>query len=163
MGLASAVAPSAVKQGGGVTNQLSSMQPLSEPALLLLLLPLPSRPEPGDEDADADADSGDTLAPRLDRGGPAVEDLGCVLRRLRGGRGSARGVVCMLSRGLGSAWAWSGRDGASVSPSSGRTAQSASTESMTTNDRFRGWFGQSGNSILRGEGGMYLHKLMHQV
>lgn len=33
MGLVSAVAPSAVKQGGGVTNQLSSMQPLSDPLL----------------------------------------------------------------------------------------------------------------------------------
>lgn len=47
IGLASAVAPSAVKQGGGVTNQLSSMQPLSEPALLL---PPHSLPEPGDID-----------------------------------------------------------------------------------------------------------------
>ena len=48
IGLASAVAPSAVKQGGGVTNQLSSMQPLSD----LLLPPLPphSLPEPGDID-----------------------------------------------------------------------------------------------------------------
>lgn len=50
IGLASAVAPSAVKQGGGVTNQLSSMQPLSEPALLLRPLPPHSLPEPGDID-----------------------------------------------------------------------------------------------------------------
>lgn len=50
IGLASAVAPSAVKQGGGVTNQLSSMQPLSEPALLLHPLPPHSLPEPGDID-----------------------------------------------------------------------------------------------------------------
>lgn len=44
------MAPSAVKQGGGVTNQLSSMQPLSEPALLLPPLPPRSLPEPGDID-----------------------------------------------------------------------------------------------------------------
>lgn len=50
IGLASAVAPSAVKQGGGVTNQLSSMQPLSGPALLLPPRPPHSLPEPGDTD-----------------------------------------------------------------------------------------------------------------
>lgn len=50
MGLASAVAPSAVKQGGGVTNQLSSMQPLSWSDLLLPPLPPHSLPEPGDTD-----------------------------------------------------------------------------------------------------------------
>lgn len=50
IGLASAVAPSAVKQGGGVTNQLSSMQPLSGPDLLLPPLPPHSLPEPGDTD-----------------------------------------------------------------------------------------------------------------
>lgn len=50
IGLASAVAPSAVKQGGGVTNQLSSMQPLSDPALLVAPLPPHSLPEPGDID-----------------------------------------------------------------------------------------------------------------
>lgn len=50
IGLASAVAPSAVKQGGGVTNQLSSMQPLSEPALLVPPLLTLSLPDPGDID-----------------------------------------------------------------------------------------------------------------
>jgi len=50
IGLASAVAPSAVKQGGGVTNQLSSMQPLSEPAPLVPPLRPLSLPEPGDID-----------------------------------------------------------------------------------------------------------------
>ena len=113
MGLASAVAPSAVKQGGGVTNQLSSMQPLSEPALLLPPPPPPhSRPEPGE------ADSADPSA-RLDRGpgAEAPETQGrdlvhgpsgvtssrarplCVLRRLRGGRGHSvfASVICMLS------------------------------------------------------------------
>lgn len=50
IGLASAVAPSAVKQGGGVTNQLSSMQPLSWPDLLLPPLRPHSLPEPGDID-----------------------------------------------------------------------------------------------------------------
>lgn len=50
IGLASAVAPSAVKQGGGVTNQLSSMQPLSGPILLLPPLPPHSLPELGDID-----------------------------------------------------------------------------------------------------------------
>lgn len=57
MGLASAVAPSAVKQGGGVTNQLSSM-PLSEPDLLLPPLPPHSLPEPGEMDGlEKDVDS----------------------------------------------------------------------------------------------------------
>ena len=46
MGLVSAVAPSAVKQGGGVTNQLSSMPQRSNPPLLLP--PLQSLQEPGD-------------------------------------------------------------------------------------------------------------------
>lgn len=50
IGLVSAVAPSAVKQGGGVTNQLSSMQPRSWPDLLLPPLPLHSLPELGDTD-----------------------------------------------------------------------------------------------------------------
>lgn len=64
IGLASAVAPSAVKQGGGVTNQLSSMQPLSEPVLLLPPLPPQSLPELGDIDM---VEEGlDSLA-RLDR------------------------------------------------------------------------------------------------
>lgn len=47
IGLVSAVAPSAVKQGGGVTNQLSSMQPRPWPDLLL---PPHSLPELGDTD-----------------------------------------------------------------------------------------------------------------
>lgn len=50
IGLVSAVAPSAVKQGGGVTNQLSSMQPRSWPDLLLPPLPSHSLPELGDTD-----------------------------------------------------------------------------------------------------------------
>lgn len=49
MGLASAVAPSAVKQGGGVTNQLSSMPQRSSPPLLP---PLQSLQEPGDTGAE---------------------------------------------------------------------------------------------------------------
>lgn len=49
MGLVSAVAPSAVKQGGGVTNQLSSMPQRSSPPLLP---PLQSLQEPGDTGAE---------------------------------------------------------------------------------------------------------------
>lgn len=77
IGLASAVAPSAVKQGGGVTNQLSSMQPLSEPALLLPPLPPHSLPEPGDIDG--------------------VEEGVDSLTRL----GGVTGVVAPMSDGLG--------------------------------------------------------------
>lgn len=50
IGLVSAVAPSAVKQGGGVTNQLSSMQPLCWPDRALPPLPPNSLPEQGDTD-----------------------------------------------------------------------------------------------------------------
>ncbi len=57
IGLASAVAPSAVKQGGGVTNQLSSMQPLSGPFLLLPPLPPHSLPELGDMEVEEGVDS----------------------------------------------------------------------------------------------------------
>lgn len=101
IGLASAVAPSAVKQGGGVTNQLSSMQPLSEPALLLPPLPPHSLPDPGDiegveEGVDSLARLGRVtgvvapksggLAPGQERGpgndtAPRARAL-CVLRRL---------------------------------------------------------------------------------
>lgn len=77
MGLASAVAPSAVKQGGGVTNQLSSMLPLSGPALLLPPLPPHSLPEPGDIDG--------------------VEEGVDSLARL----GRVTGVVAPMSDGLG--------------------------------------------------------------
>ncbi len=98
IGLASAVAPSAVKQGGGVTNQLSSMQPLSGPALLL---PPHSLPEAGDIDGVEEgvdslarlgwvtgvvAPKSDGLALGQDRGSddataPRARPL-CVLRRL---------------------------------------------------------------------------------
>lgn len=83
MGLASAVAPSAVKQGGGVTNQLSSMQPLSEPALLLPPLPPHSLPEPGD--LDGVEEGVDSLA-RLGRltGVVAPKSDGLVLGQDRG-------------------------------------------------------------------------------
>lgn len=57
IGLVSAGAPSAVKQGGGVTNQLSSMQPLSWPDLLLPPLPPHSLPELGDIDGEEGVDS----------------------------------------------------------------------------------------------------------
>lgn len=98
IGLASAVAPSAVKQGGGVTNQLSSMQPLSGPALLLPPLPPHSLPEPGDTDGVEDslarlgrvtgvvAPKSDGIALGQNRGSdgataPRARPL-CVLRRL---------------------------------------------------------------------------------
>lgn len=108
IGLASAVAPSAVKQGGGVTNQLSSMQPLSEPALLLPPLAPHSLPEPGDIDGVVEgvdslaclgtvtgvvAPKSDGLALGQDRGSddataPRARPL-CVLRRLGGRWGMA--------------------------------------------------------------------------
>lgn len=103
IGLASAVAPSAVKQGGGVTNQLSSMHPLSEPALLFPPLAPHSLPEPGDTDGVEEgvdslaclgivtgvvAPKSDALALGQDRGSddataPRDRPL-CVLRRLGG-------------------------------------------------------------------------------
>lgn len=117
IGLASAVAPSAVKQGGGVTNQLSSMQPLSGPALLLPPLPPHSLPEPGDTDGVEEgvdslarlgrvtgvvAPESDGLALGQDRGSddataPRARPL-CVLRRLRGAWGMGAGhsvLVCV--------------------------------------------------------------------
>lgn len=109
MGLASAVAPSAVKQGGGVTNQLSSMQPLSEPSLLLP--PFPPHSLPGSGDIDGVEEGVDSLtclgrligvtAPKciefvLKPGGTlegsAEPRTLCVLRRLFGGRHSV--LVC---------------------------------------------------------------------
>lgn len=83
IGLASAVAPSAVKQGGGVTNQLSSMQPLSGAVLLLPPLPPHSLPEPGD--IDGVEEGVDSLA-RLGRitGVVAPKSDGLVVGQYRG-------------------------------------------------------------------------------
>lgn len=78
MGLASAVAPSAVKQAGGVTNQLSSMQPLpGPPPRRPPPRPPHSLPEPGD--ADGVEEGVDSLA-RL--GGVTGARPLCVRRRL---------------------------------------------------------------------------------
>lgn len=91
MGLVSAVAPSAVKQGGGVTNQLSSMQPLSEPDLL----PPQSLPEPGD--IDGVEEGVDSLA-RLGRltGVVAPKCGGLALGQDRASDGTAGPRVCPL-------------------------------------------------------------------
>ncbi|MEQ2194294.1 hypothetical protein XENOCAPTIV_026864 [Xenoophorus captivus] len=88
MGLVSAVAPSAVKQGGGVTNQLSSMQPLSESDLLAPPLPPQSLPEPGD--IDGVEEGVDSLA-RLGRltGVVATKCGGLLLGQDRGSDGIA--------------------------------------------------------------------------
>lgn len=99
IGLASAVAPSAVKQGGGVTNQLSSMQPLSEPALLLPPLPPHSLPEPGDTDG---VEGVDSLA-RLGRvtGVVAPTSDGLALGQDRGSDGATASrarPLCVLRR-----------------------------------------------------------------
>lgn len=115
IGLASAVAPSAVKQGGGVTNQLSSMQPLSWPDLLLPPLPPHALPEPGDTDgveegvdnlARLGAATG-VVAPKSDKltlgqdrcsddaTAPRARPL-CVLQRLRSVRGTGAGESVLI-------------------------------------------------------------------
>lgn len=118
IGLASAVAPSAVKQGGGVTNQLSSMQPLSWPDLLLRPLPPHSLPEPGDTDGVEEgvdslarlgrvtgvvAPTSDRLTLGQDRGSDATAPRArplCVRQRLRGVRGpGARHSVLVCAFG----------------------------------------------------------------
>lgn len=92
MGLVSAVAPSAVKQGGGVTNQLSSMQPLSDPDLLAPPVPPHSLPEPGD--IDGVEEGVDSLA-RLGRltGVAAPKCGGLALGQDRGSEGAAGSCV----------------------------------------------------------------------
>lgn len=94
IGLVSAVAPSAVKQGGGVTNQLSSMQPLSA-----LLLPPHSLPEAGD--IDGVEEGVDSLA-RLGRvtGVVAPKSDGLVLGQDRGSDATAprARALCVLRR-----------------------------------------------------------------